>query len=72
MEKYRIFDDFDTQIQSDELDPSEYEEWCKLQEGEFEEDKSPKTECPKCGEFPTAFELTLNQGRCPYCDSIIA
>ena len=32
-----MFDDFDVQIQSDEIDPKEYEEWLKMFEETDEE-----------------------------------
>jgi formylmethanofuran dehydrogenase subunit E len=33
------------------------------------EDRSPSHDCEKCGEPVTDFELVINNGRCPGCDS---
>ena len=64
---------------SDETIPAGYEdyldeyypdpEWESLQSSLFDLDKSPERVCEKCGEAVTDFELTINHGRCPGCDS---
>lgn len=63
-------DDYLCEGQSDELDPAEYENLLAFVSGEF--DNSPRSECPKCGESITAFEITINHGKCPCCSFLIA
>ena len=56
----------------DEMIPSEYEDYLdNFQQVRFDitQDNSPKRTCPKCGELISDFEITINFGRCPCCDS---
>ena len=55
---------------ADELDPTEYEAYMD----HFKINIIPvevKTRCEKCGALVTKFELDINKGRCPCCDSIL-
>lgn len=59
---------------TDELDPTEYEAYLDLfrqERFDIMADNSPKRECPKCGEMISDFEIALNFGRCPCCDSLL-
>jgi hypothetical protein len=60
------FDDFDTQIMADELDPTDYELWLDFCSGALEDEE---IECIKCGEFISPLEHTINDGLCPCCGS---
>ena len=65
---------------SDDLDPSEYNNWLEWKDVvdpqfemmDFPVDKSPTRTCPVCGESDiTDCELVLNNGKCPNCESVL-
>ena len=64
--KVNDFDDFDTQVQSDELNPDDYDNWLDLVSGRLEDEE---IECWKCGAFIKPVEQVINDDKCPCCDS---
>lgn len=64
-----MYNPFET-MQADELNPDEYNAYLD----HFKVNEIPdkiKTRCVKCGALVTGFELDINDGRCPCCDSIL-
>jgi len=63
-------DDFDTQIQVEEIMPTDYEEYMDtLSIPPSKSDVTFVTQCTECGEMITDFEREINEGICPGCDS---
>jgi rubrerythrin len=63
------------QISIEETIPVDYEQWLdeiNADENAVVYNESYNTECPKCGESITRFEMKINDDRCPCCDSLLA
>jgi hypothetical protein len=57
-------------MQADELNSSEYDAWIEVF-GFIPVESNHNTNCLKCGESITNFELDINNGVCPCCGSVI-
>lgn len=68
-----MFNPFETQS-IDEMIPFEYEDFLDEVDEDFldavEEANMSGAVCVKCGETISRYEIDVNDGRCPCCDSI--
>ena len=64
-------------ICSDELIPADYDDYIEYFDSFRQErvetmaENSPTNECSKCGELVSDFEISLNFGRCTYCNYLV-